>query len=66
MTYTPPTRSQAGGLTDEDRAKLSNLERVKQPSGWQRGELRELRLRATSDGDQARTDALIQKWGTIT
>lgn len=68
MTWTPPQGSSTAGqgLSDEQRAELATLERVQQPTSWQRGRLDGLRFCAgTADRDSGRVEALRSKWAAI-
>lgn len=63
MAYIP--RAPIGnGLTDEQKARLAQLEGVQHPTEWSRGELSALRLCATTDPEQGRIAALDARWGS--
>lgn len=51
-----------GGLTDDLRAQLTHLESLTSPSEYNRGVLSAIRLHATADADQRRTEELAARW----
>ena len=46
------TRGSVAPMDDDARAHLARLETVATPTGWQRGQLAALNLRARSDEDE--------------
>lgn len=63
MAYVPPS-FRSGGLDDERRALLGDLERVGTPTPYAKGALRALSLAALTDAERRRVDALSAKWST--
>ena len=50
--------------TEDQRAHLQHLERVKKPTETQRGELRALTMTTTVTGEKQRAARLAQRWET--
>lgn len=63
MAYVPPS-FRPGGLDDDRRALLNDLERVGNPTPYAKGALRALTLAALTDAERHRVDALTTKWAT--
>lgn len=51
-----------GGLSDEQRANLDQMERLSNPTQWQRGQLAAMRHCADNEQDRQRMQALDAKW----
>lgn len=49
-------------LSDDQRERLGVLERVQQPTDWQRGEAAALRM-SSSGEDRERAETLLRRWG---
>lgn len=63
MTYTHARPIRSEGLNDEQRAQLTELERIARPTPYARGAVNALRLCATDAADRSRIAGLIEKWG---
>lgn len=52
----------SGKWTDDQRARMAVLERVKKPTAVQRGQLRALRMTTWQDGETRRAEDLARRW----
>lgn len=57
----PRGRQDHGGLNPQQREELDRLERISQPSDWQRGSLSALHLNANGP-EKDRIRALRERW----